>query len=240
MNTRTPLTGLTLLLGAIVLACGLARPAQATPLNDWSISCSVDAGAITRKGKVWTFRPSTNRCPGGTFGQRAEIKTREIAPTHRGDYVFETTVRMQSPARERFDIFQIHDGRNGCAPPLKVEVLPDGRLSFDSAYKVGTAPGNTCVPVRALNGAVSTGRISRDGTPHRLQIILSFDGKSGFRVWVTLDGRQELAGAYSFVEGRTYARSRHFYFKHGVYSKTMFDYEMRSTGMKVSKVRLGG
>lgn len=238
LSTRFAPISFLLLAAATALAVGLAGPVQANPLNTWSISCGADAGAITRKGKVWTFRDSANKCTGGTFSQRAEIKTKDIAPNHRGDYVFETTVAMRSASRERFDIFQIHDGRHGCAPPLKVEVLGDGRLSFDSAYKIGTAPGENCVPVRELNNVVSQGRIGRDGTPHQLRIVLSFDGKSGFRVWVTLDGQQELSGAYAFVEGRNFFRSEHFYFKHGVYSKNRFDYALTSTGMKVSRVRL--
>ena len=44
---------------------------------------------------------------------------------------------------EKFDIFQIHDGRDGCAPPLKVNIQPNGVLRLYADYKTG--PGEQCV-----------------------------------------------------------------------------------------------
>ena len=36
------------------------------------------------------------------------------------------------------DIFKIHDGRDRCAPPLKVTVQGDGKLVLRSNYKTGS------------------------------------------------------------------------------------------------------
>jgi len=89
-------------------------------LNRWDISCGVDAGAIRRSGNVWTFRTSTNHCERGIFAQRAALSTEHVPPDHRGAYLFRSDITMTTSSDEPFDIFQIHDGRRGCAPPLKV------------------------------------------------------------------------------------------------------------------------
>lgn len=226
----------------LIFAIGLfVFPAMSTasPLNNWKVSCNADKNSVSKKGQTWTFRTGPNRCTGGTYKQRAEIKTGEISPTHKGAYKFSTTISMTSPSNDKFDVLQLHDGRKGCAPPLKVQVLPDNRLSLEGEYKIGSGPGENCVTVKSLRGQSSSARITRDGRPHQLDVILAFDGQGGFRVWVALDGKSELSGTYHYQEGRNFFRSQHFYFKHGVYSKNQFPYEMVSKGMTVKKVRVG-
>lgn len=210
-------------------------PAQANPLNQWSVSCSVDPGAITVKGKTRTFRTSTNRCEGGIFSQRAEIATKPIKPTDKGAYLFETNVSMTTESLQQFTIFQIHDGRLGCAPPLSLDVKPDGSLLMKSDIKTG--PGENCIR-GTLNDRQSKGRMSRDGTEKKLSVLVIFDGKGGFEVSVSIDGRPEISGRYDPSKQPKDFLSKKFYFKHGVYSQKMFTYVMTSREMKVARVKL--
>lgn len=221
---------------AAVLTASLFWPAlvEATPLDRWKISCSVDKGAITKKRGVYTFKTSTNRCPGGTFNQRAEITSQKVPPTTRGAFLFETTVAMTSRSSEQFDIFQIHDGRNGCAPPLKVQVAPNGTIRLQSAVKLG--PGENCKPEDRTTGR-SDVKLRRDGTQQDLRVLIQFDGNGGFATNVWLDGRLAVTGNYAPPTIPGAFRSKHFYFKHGVYSKNMFDYQMISSGIDVRKVK---
>jgi hypothetical protein len=124
--------------------------AYANPLNQWQISCRVDNGAITKRGGVRTFRTGRNHCPGGIFSQRSEIYTDSIPPTRKGAFLFETYVAMSTNATEQFTIFQLHDGRLGCAPPLSIDVKPDGRLLLKSDIKTGE--GESCI-----RGSLSAG-----------------------------------------------------------------------------------
>ncbi|MCJ8336388.1 MAG: hypothetical protein MJH10_19495, partial [Epibacterium sp.] len=157
--------------------------ANATPLDQWKISCSVDKGSITKKRGVYTFKTSTNRCTGGTFNQRAEITSKRVPPSTGGAFLFESNITMQSASSEKFDIFQIHDGRDGCAPPLKVQVSARGTISLHNGIKVG--PGEQCRPTIKTEGGNSA-RILRDGTEHNLRILIQFNGEGGFltNVWV--------------------------------------------------------
>lgn len=222
----------------IVVTFALAQTAKATPLNEWRISCGVDNGAIVKKGKTRTFRTSSNHCPGGTFNQRAEISTGSVPPNHKGTYLFSSTISMSSTSRERFDVFQIHDERWGCAPPLKLEVMGNGRLSLDSEYKIGSAPGDNCRKNRPFSDQASQARIQRDGTEYLLEVVVDFDGAGGFRIWIRLDGSTQITGQYAPPRGQGYFDSKKFYFKHGVYSKNMFPYELKSTNMRVRRVKL--
>jgi len=210
-------------------------PAKATKLNDWSISCSVDKGAITRKGKVWRFSTSTNRCPGGSWKQLAELSTRHEKPGIKGAYLFTSHVAMTSNRPKRFDIFQLHDGRRSCAPPLKVTVLPSGQLELWSDIEF---TNGKCIYGK-LTKRPSSGRLRFDGTEQELKVLLNFDGKGGFDVTVWLDGKVEARGRYDQPTQANAFRSTKFYFKHGAYSQNMFDYVMTSRGLKVKKVRLG-
>lgn len=209
--------------------------AAATPLDRWKISCSVDKGAITKKRGIYTFKTSNNRCPGGTFNQRAEINSEKVPPTTRGAYLFKTTVAMMSRSNEQFDIFQIHDGRDGCAPPLKVQVGPNGTIRLQSAVKLG--PGENCKPEDRTTGR-SDIKLGRNGTQQDLRVLIQFDGKGGFSTHVWLDDRLAVKGNYTPSTIPTAFRSKHFYFKHGVYSKNMFEYQMTSSDMNVRKVKI--
>lgn len=219
-------------LAAAVLA---APAAQAMPLNTWKVSCGADPGSISRKGKVWVFRTSSNHCPGGFWQQRAELSTQSVPPTIRGAYLFRSVVAMTSSSTQKFDIFQIHDGRMGCAPPLKVEVQSSGRLKLVSDIKTG--PGESCIR-GVLNDAASRGRLPRDGSEHELRVLLQFDGTGAFDVTVWLDGKAEISGRYVQPTLPGAYRAQKFYFKHGVYSQYGFPYVMTSRDMSVRKVRV--
>ena len=218
---------------ALVCALLFAQPSRANPLNTWAVSCGADAGSVEKHGNVWTFVTSRNHCPGGIFHQRAEIATEPISPGQKGAYFFETTISMKTDAKEKFGIFQIHDARLGCAPPLVIYVYPDGRLNLTSDIKTG--PGESCIR-GALNNRFSTSRIRRDGTPQKLSVLVEFNGQGGFKATLSLDGKQQISGWYDPSKQPAEFSSRNLYFKHGVYSKHMFDYVMQSTDMSVKKV----
>ena len=213
---------------------GSTSPLIAENLNKWAISCSVDEGAITRQDNVWRFTTSKNRCPGGSWKQRAELSTRHETPSLKGAYMFASNVAMQSLRPKRFDIFQLHDGRRFCAPPLKVTVLPDGRLELwsDVAFNNGE-----CIYGK-LTKRPSSGRLVFDGTEQELKILIDFDGTGGFDIYVWLDGKMEASGQYNQPTQSNAFRSTKFYFKHGAYSQEMFDYVLTSRDMSVKKVRL--
>jgi len=210
-------------------------PVAANPLNNWTISCGADPGAISRSGGVWTFRTSRNRCKGGTFAQRAEVNTDSISPSAKGAYLFETNVTMTSGSIQQFTIFQVHDGRFGCAPPLSIDVTPNGRLLLKSDIKTGE--GENCIR-GALNEKLSRGTVRRDGTEQKLTVLVDFDGKGGFAVQVWIDGVAQISGRYDPLKQPDAFKSKKFYLKHGVYSQRMFEYVMTSRGMKVSRVKL--
>lgn len=218
-----------------VLALAPARAAGAEGLNSWKTSCGADAGSVTKKGNLRTFKTSRNHCEGGIFKQRAEIYSGQISPSTKGTWLFEANVAMTTGSSQPFSLFQIHDGRFGCAPPLVVDVTSDGRLLLKSDIKTGE--GESCIR-GALNSKLSKGRIQRDGTEQKLSVLVDFDGKGGFSVQVSIDGVPQISGAYDPSRQPKEFLSKKFYFKHGVYSKDMFDYVLTSRGMKVSKVRL--
>lgn len=222
----------------IVLLCALAifpNVVAANPLNVWSISCEVDKGALKKSGDVRTFKPSVNHCPGGRFGQRTEIFTEAIPPTAKGAYLLETFVAMTTASTKQFTIFSLHDARLGCAPPLSIDVKPDGRLWMKSDIKTG--PGESCIRGE-LDGNLSAAKIRRDGTETKLSILVAFNGQGGFDATVFLDDVRQLGGSYDPSRQPEEFRSKKFYFKHGVYSKDIFDYVMTSRGLKVRKVKL--
>ena len=220
----------------LVVSLGfMAQAADANPFRSWKTSCSVDSGSITKKGRSYTFKTSTNRCSGGTYTQRAEIKTDNLRPNVKAAYLLETNIAMTSNSTEKFDIFQIHDGRDGCAPPLKVQVAPNGTIRLQSAVKLG--PGEQCLPQTRTTGSNRV-RVKRDGTVHNLQILIAFDGKGGFESTVWLDEQLAVNGSYVRPDTPGAFISKYFYFKHGVYSLNMFDYVMTSEGLRVKKVRV--
>ena len=223
-------------LGILTLALGLPLPAQAesNPLNRWRISCDVDAGSITKSDKTRTFKTSTNHCPGGIFEQRAELASERVPPTTRYAYLFSTHIAMRSAVAEKYDIFQMHDGRRGCAPPLKLTVLKTGRLELTSDLKTG--PGESCAR-GWLDRGPTPARIRTDGTEYKLDVLVDFDGAGGFATIVWVDDVVQLQGRYLAPTDPQYFKSKFFYFKHGVYSQRVFDYEMTSRNMRVKRVK---
>lgn len=219
---------------AFTLLISFPISSEATPLNSWSTSCSVEKGAITKRRGVYTFTTSKNLCSGGTYGQRAEITSKKISPNTKGAYLFETNVAMTSDSNEKFDIFQIHDGRDGCAPPLKVQVGKTGRIRLQSAVKLG--PGEQCRPETRTDGS-SEIRLLRDGTEYQLRILIQFNGNGEFETTVWLNGEHVVNGYYERPTIPGAFMSENFYFKHGVYSKNMFEYEMTSRKLVVKKVK---
>ena len=203
-------------------------------LSSWKISCGVDKGSIKKKGRSWVFKTSSNKCKGGVFKQRAEIKSGNIGTNRKGTYRFSTGVTMKSSSPQRYDVFQIHDGRNSCAPPLKLTVSPSGRLTLDSEYKF---KGAGCQRNTSLAGATTSAGLNFTGVEKQLMIDISFDGNGGFGVIVYVDGSKQIQGKYSPPSGGDYFVSRHYYFKHGVYSRNRFDYTLESKNMSVKKVR---
>ena len=213
-----------------------ATAMQAGPLNQWRISCGVDDGAITKSRGTWTFKSSSNHCPGGIFKQRAEIYTKPVGANHKGAYLFETFITMTTNSSEKFDIFQLHDGRLGCAPPLKLTVLRSGRVELTSDIKTG--PGESCIR-GTLSQSVTPARIRRDGTEQHLKVLIAFDGTGGFDTTVWIDGVAQISGRYDPSAEPEAFRPEKYFFKHGVYSQRMFDYVLVSRGMKVTRVRSG-
>ncbi|WP_137703371.1 hypothetical protein [Marimonas lutisalis] len=220
------------------LALGIPEVVQASPLQAWRVSCGADPGALVKKGRTYIFKTSSNHCPGGIFNQRSEIATDHMSASRAGTYLFSTNLAVTSPSAETFGIFQIHDGRNGCAPPLKINVLPSGHLTFDSEYKIGSKPGNNCRKVSSMMGQKSKVRIKRDGSEYKLDVIVDFDGHGGFEVFVAVDDRPQIKGLYSPPAGKGFFRSQKYYFKHGSYSLNMFPYTLVSRDMKVKRVKL--
>ena len=197
-------------------------------ISDWKISCTVDDGSITGGGADWVFTTSKNRCLGDkTNKQRAEINTKKaISLSTKGKYNFQAIFTMNSARNEKFDIFQIHDGRDGCAPPLKVNIQANGKLRLYSDYQKG--PGEQCERDVMQSTGLGKTSIKLDGTEYKLNVILDFDGKSGFDIEVHINDVLEVSGKYFPPEGSGYIKSKYFYFKHGVYSRNMFDYELKS------------
>lgn len=220
---------------AVLIVTFVGAVAQANPLNQWRVSCGVDKGAIQKKGKTHIFKTSTNHCTGGTFNQRAEIKSEKVSRNHKGKYQFTSIIRMTNDKNEKFDIFQMHDGRDGCAPPLKVTVLSSGRFKLEADYKTGK--GESCVRDVFSQSRNSSVVFKRNGQPQQLDVSVDFLGKQRFSVQVFLDGKLAAQGDYSPPEGKGYITSKHFYFKHGVYSKRMFDYQMISQNMSVKRIK---
>lgn len=203
----------------------------------WKTSCGADRGSITRSGSTYTFRTSKNHCTGGIFNQRAELTSSDISVRRQVTYVFSSEVAMTTQSNEPFIIFQIHDGRFGCSPPMSLRWQGNGTLSFDSDYTKGKGMAG-CVENRSLRNARYHGSaLRRDGTAYQLQVKLAFDGEGSFDVEAAVNGDRVLSGTYSPPNDPQFLRSKRFYMKHGVYSKNRWDYELRSRGVRVVQAR---
>lgn len=225
-----------LVIATLVLFVSLFATSAAQAIS-WETSCGVDRGSIERKSGTYTFRTSSNHCTGGIFTQRAEINTDDISIRKAGVYVFETTLAMTSASKEDFVFFQIHDGRDGCSPPLSVRWKGNGRFGFDSDYTRGQGMAG-CVENRTMRDAGFSGTaLKRDGTSYQVQVQLAFDGAGGFDVSVLIDGAVAISGPYRPSNDPSFVPARRFFMKHGVYSKNMFDYVMTSAGMRAFQAR---
>lgn len=90
----------------------------------WQVSCGADRGSIVRTGSDYTFKTSSNQCPGGIFNQRAEIRSDHISVNEQVTYLVETTIALETSSNEPAIIFHIHDGRIGCSPPMSYGSCP--------------------------------------------------------------------------------------------------------------------
>ncbi len=204
----------------------------------WKISCGVDKGAITKSRKSYVFKTSNNKCSSrGTYTQRAELSGVYFSANDRISYLFSSTIQMKTNSTEPFTLFQIHDGRGSCAPPLKLHWQRSNGLSFYSSYSLDKG-AHDCVENRSLVNSRYLGpKLRRDGTPYQIQIVMDFDGKGAFDVSVFLEGSHVLSGRYEPPADSRFFRSDRFWMKHGVYSKQKWFYEMTSSNIKVMKRR---
>lgn len=203
----------------------------------WDVSCGVDRGSLERQRDRYVFRTSSNRCTGGIFAQRSEISSDHLSVNRPATYLFETTLQMTTSSGEPFVVFQIHDGRNGCAPPMSVRWQSNDTLSFDSDYTMDRGMDG-CVENTGLRNARYTGpRLRRDGSPHLFRARVAFDGQGGFDIAISVDGSTALSGRYSPPDDARFMRSQRFYFKHGVYSQRVWPYELVSSGMRMLQAR---
>lgn len=199
-------------------------------ITDWRKSCSPDKGSVVDDYPTYIFKKSKNNCS-SPYKQRAEIITKKaLSVSAKAKYNFQTIFKIKDNSKkslpEKFDIFQIHDGRVGCAPPLKVEIHSSGFLRLIADYKTGS--GQKCERNVIKPRGYGKTQIKRNGTEYKLNILVDFDGKSGFDIQAFLDNKLEINGKYSPPSGNKYFKSKYYFFKHGVYSKRMFDYELTS------------
>ena len=222
-----------IVLTILAVVISLVNPNTSHAIS-WQTSCRVDPGAIKREADAYIFHRSKNHCSGGIFNQRAELNTENLAVSQKSTLIFDTTISMKSATNEEFIIFSVHDGRNGCAPPMSLRWTRGNTFRFDSDYTRGKGMAG-CVENRALRSARYIGpSLRRDGTSYHLQLKLAFDGGAGFGANVFVNGKSVMSGIYRPSSNPSFVASKRFYMKHGVYSQKLFDYEMRSKGMRVS------
>lgn len=235
-----------------------AQSSTPSKVSGWKVSCGVDKGALKKSRRDYVFRPSRNHCDPEfadspwQWKQRTEIFSKHYSPKLKGRYMFETIVAMTSPSRQKFDIFQMHDGRKACAPPLKVEWSSNNQVSLVSSYKVTGKGEEHCIKNNITTANFQRGSIlPRDGSEHRLQVILNFDGTGAFTVVVGVDGKRAIEGGYDPNLSRGVVRSvtgirmnsprvdgpKKLYFKHGVYSKNPFDFVLHSKAMRMVRIK---
>jgi len=240
---------------AVVAIVVVANPAYSQKkITGWSISCGVDKGAMKKTGNSYLFRPSSNKCDGDTpwgWKQRTEISSKQYKPTLRGTYLFETTLALKSSSTQRFDVFQMHDGRQACAPPLKVEWSANNRLSLVGGYKVQGKGEDYCLENNITTKNVQNAPLRRDGREYLFQVLITFDGSGAFIVSVSIDGNKAVEGRYGPNLRLKNARSvtgikmnapvfempKKYYFKHGVYSQKAFNFELRSDDLSMQRVK---
>ena len=197
-------------------------------ITDWDINCSVDKGGIIDSYPTYIFKTSKNRCGGG-FKQRSQITTsKAIFSSIKSKYNFQSifSINDKSVNKENFDIFSIHDGRKNCAPPLVLSIESDGVLNLRGDYKTG--PGEQCERDVLNSKSFNSTTIKRDGTKYKLNLIIQFNGNGSFSSKVYLNNILQLEANYLSPKQSGYFVSKYFSFKHGVYSKNIFDYTLTS------------
>lgn len=220
--------------GATISSTAVAQSKWRKVNMGWKVSCGVDAGAIKKKGKSYTFSTSSNHCKSrGTFTQRAEIYGSDIKVNQPMNYLFSTTLRFDSTVKKDFTLFQIHDGRLSCAPPLKLDWRADNRMGFYSSYSLDKGVHDCVENRKMISERFSGPRLKRDGTAYDLKILLEFDGASGFETTVFLDGVKVLSGEYDPPTDPRFFKSSKFYMKHGSYSRDVWSYRLTSTDISV-------
>ena len=210
----------------------------------WGTSCG---SGVTRDGNTFKFSTGANTCKTngvvtGTYRQRDEINTNPFSVNTKATYTFETSLRFLSTGYDYFraTIFQVHNGSfPGCQPPLSIDVTTDNIWLYTS-YTHDNGNGFDCwkEEMRDREKFPSMAKINfpRDGSEHLFKVVLAFDGTAAFQVDVFLDGELVTSGKYEPpLKNPSFLISPHYYFKHGVYSSAVFDYEMYSTGMRLTK-----
>ena len=210
-------------------------------ITNWIISCTVDKGSIVDNYPNYIFKTSKNKCSGDkTYKQRAEIVSKKaLPPSTKVAYDFQSDFTFEGDTDQKFDIFQIHDGRDSCAPPLKVEVqkrggirlMADYRLKYD--YKEGDK--EQCERDIIKSKVINDIKIQKNGKKNKLNVVLIFHGSSNFDVGVFVNDKFVISGRYAPPQGKGYYKSKYFYFKHGNYSRYKFDYTINS---KIKMIKL--
>ena len=230
---------LTLLYAAIIIstASALAAPAWKEVNMGWEKNCG-DVEMDLRGGN-FIFRTHKNCWTTGVFTQRSEIISHDIPVQAVGDFHVKTRLSLQSKSGEPAIVFQIHDGRQGCSPPLSVRWRQNGVLTFDSDYTKGKGLKG-CRSNLDLRQAIYFGpTLKRDGTNYDFDAYVSMDGKGGFEVEIKINGKTAIGGTFSQLTELGFVKSTRFHFKHGVYSPSMFNYEFKSSGMKTYRATRG-
>jgi len=209
----------------------------------WGTSCG---SGVTKDGNTFKFSTGDNTCMTngvvtGTFKQRDEINTNPFSVKTKATYTFETTLRFISTDYLRATIFQVHNGAYpGCQPPLSIDVTPDNIWLYTAYTRDNGNAGFVCwkEDFRDKEKFPTTSKINfpRDGSEHLFKVKVAFDGSAAFNVDVYLDGELVTSGKYDPpLDDPEFLISPHYYFKHGVYSSRVFEYEMYSTGMRLTK-----
>ena len=210
-------------------------------ITDWVISCTVDKGSIVDNYPNYIFKKNKNTCSGDkTYKQRAEIVSKKALPlSSKVAYDFQSDFTFEGDTDQKFDIFQMHDGRDSCAPPLKISVLKKGeirligdyRLKYD--YKEGDK--EQCERDIIKSKVINDIKIQKNGKKNKLNVVLIFHGSSNFDVGVFVNDKFVISGRYAPPQGKGYYKSKYFYFKHGNYSRYIFDYTIKS---KIKMIKL--
>lgn len=224
-------------------------------LKNWWASCSPDHGAINQKGNSFYFSESKNNCGKPNkykWEQRAEIASEIIPINYKGKLSFKYTLSFNSSSMEKFTLFQIHDNRESCAPPLKIDWTSKNSLQLESHYKIEGKGEEYCVPNWAMRNAEALQPIilRRDGTKYAVQLLLDFDGEGNFSLEVFVDDELILVSSYLvrstlpsvktegnlIVANPVFEKSEKFMFKQGNYSRRFFTYALNFEDMIIEEI----